>query len=66
VKSQTVPGARFAVGLDFVPHRRFLLSVSGCYNLLGDFDEPVAGQVDMSNLGAEVGFGVLLGGGRTR
>ncbi len=66
VKEQTVPGARFAAGLDFVPHRRVLISVGGRYNLLADFDEPVAGQRNMSNLEGEVGFGVLLGDRRVR
>jgi hypothetical protein len=63
VKEQTVPGARFAVGLDFVPHHRLLLSVGGRYSLLADFDEPVAGQMNMSHLEGELGVGILLGGG---
>ena len=62
VHDQTVPGLRMGIGLDLPLGDWFVGSLAGYYNLMADFDEPIAGRENFSCLGMEVGLGVLLGG----
>jgi hypothetical protein len=63
--SQTTLFAHLGVGLDYFPARSFALGVSGGYNQLANFSQPVGSQKDHSGPEVSFSFGWLFGRGRT-
>lgn len=58
--TQAVVGAHFGGGIDFILGRHLTFGFNAGYNLMSDFDEPVAGHVNYSGTEFGVGIGFLF------
>jgi len=62
--TMTAFGCNLGIGTDIFTGGRFVFSAQAGYNLAGDFPEPVAGRKNFSGFELNIGFGILLGGGK--
>ncbi len=62
--SESAPGARVGVGVDFFLGSRFRAGVAGGYDFVADFDQQIGSHRNYSGPEVTVSFGVLFGRGR--
>ncbi len=62
-REETAMGGRLGVGIDVFPSRRFMVGLGVGYNLMADFDEPIAGSRNYSGPVVSFDFAYLFGGG---
>jgi hypothetical protein len=63
-RTESVFGAHFGGGVDFLLSRLFTLSVNGGYYLVSEFDYPVSGKTDYSSPEFSIALGFNFGRGR--
>lgn len=62
-RTGTAMGGQIGAGVDFVLGRHILLGVSGGYNFMTDFDEPIGGSKNYGGPEFTFGIGYLFGKG---
>jgi len=62
--SETVPGGRALVGVDWAIGSWFLVGVGGGYHIVGEFDQPIGNARDYSGVELLFELGIVPGGVR--